>query len=116
MSNRVGLMVLKCLLAMLVTTSGSTAAIEPAANDNEWHEIRSHNFVVVGDGREKQLRRVALDLEEVRRQLLRVVPLEPRSPASVTVVSLRNRQSFAALLQPDPSASSRAGFVAWSSE
>jgi tetratricopeptide (TPR) repeat protein len=98
-------MVRLCLIGILLIALISPAwAQEPdytirievtAPKNGEWKEIRSRSFLVIGNAGEKQLRRITVDLEELRRQFIAVFPYaEFRSPAGLTVVAFRNNRSF----------------------
>src|SRR5262249_50590295 len=59
-----------------------------------WFEVQSRNFRVTGNADSKQLRRIAVDLEEIRRQFLTVFPRKAASPVPTTVIVFRNAKSF----------------------
>ena len=59
-----------------------------------WFEVQSRHFLVTGDADTKQLRRIAVDLEEIRRQFLTVFPKNAASPVPTTVIVFRNAKSF----------------------
>jgi tetratricopeptide (TPR) repeat protein len=59
-----------------------------------WFEVQSRHFRVTGDADTKQLRRIAVDLEEIRRQFLTVFPKEAASPVPTTVIVFRDAKSF----------------------
>src|SRR5262252_9142499 len=59
-----------------------------------WFEVQSRHFHITGDADTKQLRRIAVDLEEIRRQLLTVFPKNAASPVPTTVIVFRNAKSF----------------------
>src|SRR5215510_5610451 len=97
------------LLAGIVST-GSAAIQGPdytikvdvtAPAREKWIEIRSEHFHIIGNTGEKNVRRVALDLEDLREHLLG--PLRRRVPISdrdTTVIVLRDTKSFR-LYNPD---------------
>jgi tetratricopeptide (TPR) repeat protein len=98
-------MVLRCLVvALLAVGVPPVWAQDPdytiridvtASKDGIWREIHSPSFVVVGNVGEKQLRRIIVDLEELRRQFLTVFPgAELRSGVGTTIIVFRNRKSF----------------------
>src|SRR6516164_8281164 len=59
-----------------------------------WFELQSRHFRVSEDADTKQLRRIAVDLEEIRRQFLTVFPKEAASPVPTTVIVFRDAKSF----------------------
>src|SRR5215468_10993341 len=61
----------------------------------KWIELRSEHFLIVGNTGEKNIRRVALDLEDLRQHVLG--PLRRRVPLSdrdTTVIVFRDTKSF----------------------
>src|SRR5690242_17791480 len=65
-----------------------------------WFEVQSRHFRVTGDADTKQLRRIAVDLEEIRRQFLTVFPKNAVSPVPTTVIVFRNAKSLRLFFQP----------------
>jgi hypothetical protein len=65
-----------------------------------WFEVQSRHFRVTGDADTKQLRRIAVDLEEIRRQFLTVFPKNAASPVPTTVIVFRNAKSFRLFFEP----------------
>jgi tetratricopeptide (TPR) repeat protein len=65
-----------------------------------WFEVQSRHFRVTGDADAKQLRRIAVDLEEIRRQFLTVFPKKAASPVPTTVIVFRNAKSFRLFFEP----------------
>jgi tetratricopeptide (TPR) repeat protein len=65
-----------------------------------WFEVQSRHFRVTGDADTKQLRRIAVDLEEIRRQFLTVFPKNAVSPVPTTVIVFRNAKSFRLFFEP----------------
>jgi tetratricopeptide (TPR) repeat protein len=59
-----------------------------------WFEVESKNFRVAGNAPTKQLRRIAVDLEEIRRQFLTVFPKKAVSTVPTTIIVFRNDRSF----------------------
>jgi tetratricopeptide (TPR) repeat protein len=75
-----------------------------------WFEVQSRHFRVTGDADTKQLRRIAVDLEEIRRQFLTVFPKNAASPVPTTVIVFRNAKSLRLFLEPrDPAGGVYAG-------
>jgi len=60
----------------------------------QWFEVQSRHFRVTGDADTKQLRRIAVDLEEIRRQFLTVFPKKAVSLVPTTVIVFRNTKSL----------------------
>ena len=58
----------------------------PAAADAKWTEVRSANFLFVGDAPEGQIRRIAQKLEQFREVMLRALPGATSQSAVPTVV------------------------------
>jgi len=65
-----------------------------------WFEVQSRHFRVTGDADTKQLRRIAVDLEEIRRQFLTVFPKDAASPVPTTVIVFRDAKSFRLVFEP----------------
>jgi tetratricopeptide (TPR) repeat protein len=60
-----------------------------------WVSVRSQNFTVVGEAREKDLRRVAVRLEEFRAALARLLPEGPKdASAPTTVIVFRDDAAY----------------------
>jgi tetratricopeptide (TPR) repeat protein len=73
-----------------------TAALAKAP----WFEVQSRHFHVTGDADTKQLRRIAVDLEEIRRQFLTVFPKKAASSVPTTVIVFRNAKSLRLFFEP----------------
>jgi tetratricopeptide (TPR) repeat protein len=115
-------MVRRCLIGILLTVliipvwaqePDYTIRIEVTAPKNgDWKKIRSRNFLVVGNAGDKQIRRITVDLEELRRQFLGVFPYaEFRSPAGETVIAFRNKKSFQPFQSLAETIPNEAGYV-----
>jgi tetratricopeptide (TPR) repeat protein len=64
------------------------------AKDN-WISIRSKNFLLVGNASEKEIRKVALKLEQFREVLTRALPnMRFNSPVPTTVVVFKDHRSY----------------------
>ena len=59
-----------------------------------WVEVESRNFRVLGNAGLKQLRRIAVDLEEIRRHFLKAFPKQAISSVHATVIVFRNDKSL----------------------
>jgi len=59
-----------------------------------WMEVESRNLRVAGNASVKQLRRIAVDLEEIRSHFLKVFPKEALSSVPTTVIVFRNDKSL----------------------
>jgi tetratricopeptide (TPR) repeat protein len=86
------------LSALLAALTASRAPFKASAADGDaagWVSVRSQNFTVVGQAREKELRRAATRLEEYRAALSRLLP-EGGDGAGVptTVVVFRDDASY----------------------
>ena len=61
----------------------------------EWTRLRSANFTFVGDASERQIRRVAQQLEQFREVMMRALPPSgASSPAPIVVIVFANDRSF----------------------
>jgi len=65
-----------------------------AALSEPWFEVESRYFRVIGNADTKQLRRIAADLEEIRRHFLTVYPKNAASTVPSTVIVFRNAKSY----------------------
>src|SRR5215831_7178763 len=74
--------------------------VSAALTKDPWLEVQSRNFRVTGNADTKQLRRIAVDLEEIRRQFLTVFPKKAASPVPTTVIVFRNAKSLRLFLEP----------------
>ena len=86
------------LFSALLAALAALASLAVSAARGEkvgWVSVRSQNFTVVGEAREKDLRRVAVRLEEYRAALSRLIP-EGRSDAGVptTVIVFRDDAAY----------------------
>ena len=59
---------------LLLAVSVIVAALIPATADAKWTQVRSTNFIFIGDASEGQIRRVAEKLEQFREVMLRALP------------------------------------------
>jgi tetratricopeptide (TPR) repeat protein len=87
------------LLLAALTASVAALASPPAyAERGEavgWSSVRTRNFTVVGEAREKDLRRVAVRLEEYRAALARLLPEGPTdASAPTTVIVFRDDNAY----------------------
>src|SRR5262245_48037296 len=76
-----------------------------------WLEVQSKNFLVTGNADAKQLRRIAVDLEEIRRQFFNVFPKKADSRVRTTVVVFRNNKSFRYFDEPGAARGATPGHV-----
>ena len=84
------------ILSALTAAIASLAPPHASALRGEavgWTSIRSRNFTVVGEAREKDLRRVASRLEEYRAALSRLLP-EGDAAAPTTVIVFRDDAAY----------------------
>lgn len=78
-----------CLLAVLSPAT-------PVAAKDTWISIRTHNFFLLGNAGEKDLRRVGLKLEQFREAFTHLFPkLKFNTPVPTTVVVFKNDSSYA---------------------
>jgi hypothetical protein len=86
------------ILSALTAALASLASPHASAERDErvgWTSISSHNFTVVGEAREKDLRRVAVRLEEYRAALSRMLPEGPTDAgAPTTVIVFRDDAAY----------------------
>jgi tetratricopeptide (TPR) repeat protein len=81
-------------LRLLAEDYSIRVEVSAALAKDRWFEVQSRNFRVTGNADTKQLRRIAVDLEEIRRQLLTVFPKKAASRVPTTVIVFRNAKSF----------------------
>jgi hypothetical protein len=74
--------------------------VSEALSKAPWFEVQSRHFRVTGDADTKQLRRIAVDLEEIRRQFLTVFPKNAASVVPTTVIVFRNAKSLGLFVEP----------------
>jgi tetratricopeptide (TPR) repeat protein len=78
-------------LCLLVVVSQPSVVV---AKDN-WISLRSKNFFLVGNAGEKEIRKVALKLEQFREVLTRALPnMRFNSPVPTTVVVFKDHRSY----------------------
>lgn len=78
-------------LCLLAAVSQQTTV---AAKDN-WISVRTKNFFLIGNGSEKDVRRVGLKLEQFREVFTRLFPnIKFSTPVPTTVVVFKNDSSF----------------------
>src|SRR5215212_4825337 len=86
------------LLAALAASLTALASLPVHAERGEavgWSSVRTRNFTVVGEAREKDLRRVAARLEEYRAALARILPEGPtEASAPTTVIVFRDDNTY----------------------
>ncbi|HVF68625.1 MAG TPA: tetratricopeptide repeat protein [Pyrinomonadaceae bacterium] len=87
--------ILSALAALLLASHDSPCAYAAGGDEVRWVSVRSQNFTVVGEAREKDLRRVAVRLEEFRSALARLIPDGPKDAgAPTTVVVFRDDAAY----------------------
>jgi len=87
-------------LRLLAQDYSIRVEVSAALAKDPWFEVQSRNFRVTGNADTKQLRRIAVDLEEIRRQFLTVFPKKAASPVLTTVIVFRNAKSFRLFFEP----------------
>jgi tetratricopeptide (TPR) repeat protein len=79
-------------LCLLIVVSQPTVVV---AKDN-WVSLRSKNFFLIGNASEKEIRQVALRLEQFREVLTHVLPnVRFNTPVPTTVVVFKSHSSYA---------------------
>ncbi len=79
------------LLVLLLTPFPDLTA---SAKDN-WMSVRSKHFLLVGNASERDIRKVAINLEQFREVFSRLFPkANLNSPVPITVIVFKNRQSY----------------------
>jgi Tfp pilus assembly protein PilF len=69
--------------------------VAPAYSKDEWVRVQSPNFSLIGNGSEKEIRRVATKFEQFREVLKLVFPkLQFTSSVPTTVIIFKNSKSF----------------------
>ncbi len=82
-------------LAASVAALASLPAHASHVDAAGWSSVRTRNFTVVGEAREKDLRRVAARLEEYRAALARLLPEGPTdASAPTTVIVFRDDNTY----------------------
>ncbi len=78
--------------AVVVAVAGADEL--PAVPGGEWREWRSGSFVAVSDAPEEMVRRVLLDLEEMRAVLEQTATLQAEAPVPTVLYLFHDRRSF----------------------
>jgi tetratricopeptide (TPR) repeat protein len=93
-------------LCVLIAVSGHSAV---SAKDT-WMSVRTKNFYLIGNASEKDIRRVALKLEQFREAFTRLVPLmRYNTPVPTTVVVFKTKSAYAPFGPPGSSGYFQAG-------
>ena len=87
-------------LRLLAQDYSIRVEVSAALAKDPWFEVQSRSFRVTGNADKKQLRRIAVDLEEIRRYFLTVFPKKAASPVPTTVIVFRNAKSFRLFFEP----------------
>ena len=84
----------------------TVAALLPATADAKWTQVRSANFLFVGDASEGQIRRIAQKLEQFREVMLRALPgataVSPVPTVVMVFATQRSLQPVAPLFRGNP--------------
>ena len=84
-----------CLAVLLVLISLVVAAERPVAAKDIWTSVRSKNFLLVGNANEKDIKQVAVKLEQFRDAVSRLLPrMKSSSPVPTTVIIFKNDNSY----------------------
>lgn len=87
--------ILSALAASLAALASLPVSSAARGETFGWVSVRSQNFTVVGEAREKDLRRVAVRLEEFRAALARLLPEGPKdASAPTTVIVFRDDAAY----------------------
>src|ERR1041384_8584461 len=79
-------------LCLLIVISQHT----PVAAKDTWVSVRTKNFFMLGNASEKDIRKVALKLEQFREVFTRLFPkMRFNTPVPTTVVVFKNDSSYA---------------------
>lgn len=93
--RRSALIVPLILLLSLSTFSSSDKLISTVAAKETWTSVRSKNFFLVGDASEKNIRKVAVKLEQFREVFSRLFPqTNLNSPVPIRVIVFKDRRSY----------------------
>jgi tetratricopeptide (TPR) repeat protein len=87
----------KRLILPLVLIVGllALAPLSPATAKDNWTSVRSKNFHLVGNASEKEIRRIAVQLEQFRDVMTRVLAkVKTASSIPITVVVFKSDESF----------------------
>lgn len=78
-------------LCLLAVVSHNT----PVAAKDTWISVRTRNFFLIGNGGEKDVKRVALKLEQFREVFTHLFPnMKFNTPVPTTVIVFKNQSSF----------------------
>ena len=67
----------------------------PVAAKDTWTSVRSKNFLLVGNAKEKDIKQVAVKLEQFRNAVSRLFPrMKSSSPVPTTVIIFKNDHSY----------------------
>ena len=84
-----------CFAVLLVLISLIVAAERPVAAKDIWTSVRSKNFLLVGNANEKDIKQVAVKLEQFRDAVSRLFPrMKSSSPVPTTVIIFKNDNSY----------------------
>ena len=84
-----------CFAVLLVLISLIVAAERPVAAKDIWTSVRSKNFLLVGNANEKDIKQVAVKLEQFRDAVSILFPqMKSSSPVPTTVIVFKNEHSY----------------------
>jgi tetratricopeptide (TPR) repeat protein len=103
-----------CFLALVSQTSTVSAK-------DTWMSVRTKNFYLIGNANEKEIRRVALKLEQFREAFIKLFPrIKFNTPVPTTVVVFKSKNSYQPFGPPNTSGYFQSGpdvnYIALSTE
>ncbi len=98
---------ISCITAFLILLSCLIATEATVAADEKWTSVQSKNFLLIGNASEKDIKQVAIKLEQFRDVFSRLFPgMKVNSPVPTTVIVFKNDRSY----RPFKISSTTAGF------
>jgi type I restriction-modification system DNA methylase subunit len=88
-------------LAVTLCVLAVVSQLTPVSAKDKWISIRSKNFFMVGNTGEKEIREVALKLEQFREVFARLFPnMVFNTPVPTTVIVFKSHSSYASTTSP----------------
>lgn len=89
MRNQRALLILIWIVCILFSASVL------AADNDQWFRVKTENFTLIGNAKEREIEEVGKKLEQFSEAINRIVPaFKVRSPISTTVIVFKDNQSF----------------------